>query len=195
VLISADGGASWAAVSSRSTANLNAVAIARSAAAAWAVGDGGLVLRSGDGGRSWAVAHTGGAALRAVKFADDALHGFAAGDSGALLATGDGGATWRALPAASADLRGLSVSDDGSRVVAVGARGLVWRSADGGTSWSQIVSGTSSTLNAVGFFDENPAIGWVVGMGGTVLFTDDGAAHTRALNGPLSGDIYSVEDL
>ncbi len=133
--------------------------------------------------------------MRAIKFAADGMRGIAAGDGGTLLATRDGGLSWRALASAPADLRGLSISETGTRIVAVGAGGLVWRSADEGASWSRIATGTSSTLNAIGFFDENPEIGWAVGAAGTVLYTDDGGEHFAALQSPFASDIYSVEDL
>jgi photosystem II stability/assembly factor-like uncharacterized protein len=159
------------------------------------VGDSGTVLRSADAGRSFSVVRSGGPALRAIRFAEDAAHGFAAGDSGALLASSDGGATWRSLPQARADLHGLSISEDGKRVIAVGAAGLILRSTDSGASWAEIATGTAKGLNAIGFLYENTDVGWVVGDSGTLLYTDDGGAHFRALQSPLAVDLYSVEDL
>jgi photosystem II stability/assembly factor-like uncharacterized protein len=58
-----------------------------------AVGAGGLVWRSSDGGASFARVSGGGADLNAVGFADDAPgQGWAVGAAGTILRTTDGGA-------------------------------------------------------------------------------------------------------
>ncbi|MCZ6574991.1 MAG: YCF48-related protein [Gammaproteobacteria bacterium] len=62
----------------------------------WAVGDGGTVLATTDGGRTWSVRDAGTtAALWSVDFVD-AERGWAVGDGGTVLATTDGGRTWTA---------------------------------------------------------------------------------------------------
>ena len=64
----------------------------------WAVGAGGLVLATLDGGRTWQARESGVAAdLHDVKFFDE-REGWAVGGEGAILHTTDGGATWRAEP-------------------------------------------------------------------------------------------------
>jgi len=77
----------------------------------------------------------------------------------------------------------------------VAAAGLILRSTDSGASWAEIATGTAKGLNAIGFLYENTDVGWVVGDSGTLLYTDDGGAHFRALQSPLAVDLYSVEDL
>ena len=62
----------------------------------WAVGTGGLVLATADGGRTWRAQESGTESdLHDVKFLDG-REGWAVGSEGALLHTTDGGATWRA---------------------------------------------------------------------------------------------------
>ena len=62
----------------------------------WAVGAGGLVLATDDGGRTWQSRESGTESdLRDVKFLDG-REGWAVGGEGTVLHTTDGGATWRA---------------------------------------------------------------------------------------------------
>jgi photosystem II stability/assembly factor-like uncharacterized protein len=171
---------------------LRSVAFASDRSRAWAVGDGGVVLRSSDGGASWTrISAPTKATLRAVRFADDALHGIAVGD--VAIATSDGGASWTALTQPPAALNGLSIS--GPRAVAVGANGLIWRSADSGATWSQVSAPANATLNSIGFASDALQFGWAVGNGGALLVTDDGGAHFRSVATGLTSDIESVEDL
>jgi serine/threonine protein kinase/photosystem II stability/assembly factor-like uncharacterized protein len=55
--------------------------------------DGGALLATTDGGRSWAVQHTADEDLYRVRFAD-ADHGWLAGNRGTLWRTTDGGGHW-----------------------------------------------------------------------------------------------------
>ncbi len=156
---SEDGGATWKAVASNTTQALRAVAITRDHSLALAVGDGGTILSSSDGGKSF----SGGGSYdapstnwRAVKLTSGGKVGYLAGEAGELRVTANGGVSWTDLaraPAACAD----SVTGDGSRVVAVGVSGLIWRSNDQGLTWSEVPSGTANTLNAAGFAEFNNA--------------------------------------
>ena len=102
-----------------------------------AVGRGGTLLISRDGGREWKVQSGGvGADLYGVDFLD-ASRGAACGD-GTLLRTWDGGETWRAIHS------GLSVG--WHRVEMTGANSLVlagwggiFRSLDGGATFATVL--------------------------------------------------------
>jgi photosystem II stability/assembly factor-like uncharacterized protein len=73
---------------------LNAVSFA-DARHGWAVGAGGAVLATADGGRTWRAQDSGTVSdLFDVKFFD-AREGWAVGGDGAAVHTTDGGATWR----------------------------------------------------------------------------------------------------
>ena len=66
----------------------------RNAALGWAVGGGGTLLKTVDGGRKWKKVLSGTSTLlTAVLFVDD-RKGWAVGDAGTLLETPDGGETW-----------------------------------------------------------------------------------------------------
>lgn len=60
----------------------------------WAVGNGGLILKTTDGGSTWPAQTSGTTTnLRSVHFVD-ANTGWAVGGGGLILASTDGGATW-----------------------------------------------------------------------------------------------------
>jgi photosystem II stability/assembly factor-like uncharacterized protein len=95
VVFSDDRGASWSQAAVPVRTDLTAVAFA-TPERGWAVGHGGVVLATSDGGRTWARQRPGAAPEESfldVWFADERT-GFAVGAFGLLCRTGDGGATW-----------------------------------------------------------------------------------------------------
>jgi photosystem II stability/assembly factor-like uncharacterized protein len=77
-----------------SSQRLNAVSFA-DAEAGWAVGAGGAIFATKDGGRTWRPQRSGmGGDLTDVKFLDRA-EGWAVGTEGVVLHTTDGGLNWR----------------------------------------------------------------------------------------------------
>lgn len=80
----------------------------------------------------------------------------------------------------------LNIADSGSRLVAVGERGVVLLSGDHAKSWSSVRTPSERTLSAVAF--ATPLIGVAVGHGGTLLRTEDGGQHWRAIDVDSNGD-------
>jgi len=140
-----------------------------------AVGEGGSILRTSDGGATWEFEESGTTAwLEGVAFVN-ANVGLAVG--GGILRTTDGGFTWTAQTATFLHLRGVSFGD-ASTATAVGDGGRILRTTDGGITWTPQDSGTFSQLFAVSFVDANT--GWAVGFptypGPTIIHTTDGGA-------------------
>ncbi|HEX8502518.1 MAG TPA: YCF48-related protein [Pyrinomonadaceae bacterium] len=82
------------AAARRFSRRLNAVCFV-SPARGWAVGANGIILSTGDGGRTWRPQASGvGDDLFDVKFFDES-EGWAVGSGGTMLHTTDGGATWK----------------------------------------------------------------------------------------------------
>jgi photosystem II stability/assembly factor-like uncharacterized protein len=113
LLQTADGGETWLAAqlvghtpatpststasSSAPSVRFNAVSFA-DARRGWAVGGGGAVFATEDGGRTWRAQASGVSSdLLDVKFFDG-REGVAVGGDGTALHTSDGGKTWRAQP-------------------------------------------------------------------------------------------------
>ncbi len=188
------GGAAWALAGwvtqpSSTSAALAGVALSGSADG-WAVGAGGVVLHTTDGGSAW-VAQTSGVAadLASVTFAD-ADDGWAVGAGGVVLHTTDGGSAWVAQTSGvAADLASVTFADadDGW---AVGAGGVVLHTTDGGSAWVAQTSGVAADLASVTFADADD--GWAVGAGGVVLHTTDGGSAWVAQTSGVAADLASV---
>ena len=94
-----------------------------------AVGSGGTIVYTSDGGDTWTDATTtnvGGTNMYAVSMSD-ASNGVAVGDSGKIVYTSDGGDTWTAATTTNVGgttMRGVSMSD-ANNGVAVGHSGQI----------------------------------------------------------------------
>lgn len=149
--------------------------IASPAQYAWAVGDGGVLHATRNGGSLWGAQTSGtSAGLLDVTFTDG-RNGWAVGFdgyNGAIVATQDGGATWASQNAGTgAVLEGVAFTDP-VHGWAVGAYGAILVTTSGGTYWSPQASGTNTWLYDVAFSD--PQHGWAVGSDGVILATSNG---------------------
>ena len=175
--------------------NLNAVSFV-DASRGWAVGDGGTILATDDGGKTWRAQTSGtNTTLISVHFVD-ASRGWAVGGSigpSTILATDDGGKTWRAQTSGTSQwLRSVHFVD-ASRGWAVGDDGAILATDDGGKTWRAQTSGTKTWLESVHFVDASR--GWVVGgsIGAiTILATDDGGKTWRTQTSGMKAQLTSV---
>jgi len=182
----------------------------------WIAGQAGYVLRTSDGGATWAkTTMSGRVNLNSVSFADS-THGFASGNwwtteyigkAGPLLfSTSDGGATWkksRILPGVNGEMDHV-VAIAADTACAVGATseiqhyGVVVRTTNGGSSWQTQLkqSGRKTTvLTGVDFIDADT--GWASGYGahtghGVVLATSDGGATWLKQTTPQSAWLTQI---
>src|SRR5216684_6752796 len=127
-----------------------------------AVGEGGTIVRTSDGGNTWTLQPSGTVHdLRGVSFVD-AYTGTAVGFSGTILRTADGGETWTQQTSGTLnDLYGVSFVD-ASIGAAVGAAGTILTTTDGGETWTVQASRTTVDLNEVSFV--NARVATVVGF-------------------------------
>jgi photosystem II stability/assembly factor-like uncharacterized protein len=141
----------------------------------WAVGDGGEIYRSLNGGSSWTHSTLGNRTLRDVQATG--LNVVIVGDSGKIWRSQDSGGSWAltVLPGAP-DLRAV-VTVSALEWYAFGAGGTIVKSGDAATTWNPEVSGTAAMLRAARFTD--PQHGWAVGDAGTVLGTVDGVSWAQ----------------
>ncbi len=136
-----------------------------------AVGGGGTILRTTNGGSTWSAVKSGTTqTLYGVAFAD-ASDGWAVGGGGTILRTTNGGSTWSAVKSGTTQtLYGVAFAD-ASNGWAVGNGGTIVHTANG-TTWAAQPSRTTQTLNAVACADASTC--WAVGNKATVLRTTDG---------------------
>jgi photosystem II stability/assembly factor-like uncharacterized protein len=199
VLLSDDGGTTFrqaAAVPVDLT--LTAVTFA-DARQGWAVGHGGTILHTADGGEHWTVQRrdlTVDQPLFSVYFRD-ADTGWAAGLWSLLLATTDGGKTWTKTaltpPAGQkrADLNLLQVFEGRNHKLFIAAeQGMVLSSDDDGKSWQYNKTGSAASLwaGAAG----QGASGIVAGLRGHILRTADDGASWQEVPSPVEASITHV---
>lgn len=141
----------------------------------WAVGDGGAILFTGDGGKKWEGQVSGSqASLWAVHFNSDGQRGWAVGDSGTILATGNAGQTWTPqVSSVDTKLTSVHFNDDGLRGWAVGADGTILSTKDAGQSWDPKRKAFPVDLLSVQFSGDGQR-GLASGSGGLVIRTSDG---------------------
>lgn len=172
------------------TAPLNDVAFL-SRALAWAAGDGGTLLNSADGGRTWDAVDAGTSAdLTGLAFVTP-WNGWAVGAGGTLLHTADG-ATWSAQPSGTgADLHDVTFvgADLG---LAVGDAGTILRATGGGNNWVQVASPVASRLRRVGCADAGPC--HAVGDGGVILASGDRGATWTVQPSGTGADLYGFAE-
>jgi photosystem II stability/assembly factor-like uncharacterized protein len=162
---------------------------------AFAVGYGGKIVETTDGGRTWEQRPSGvDTALYGVRFTDP-QHGWIAGQEGVILHTADGGKTWQQQQSNAIHedtdgskqnlyLFGIHAIDN-DHAWAVGDRSIITSTSDGGKTWRarkaamEVDVGGSESLAAadpifynVRFTDAQN--GWIVGEFGKIMHTSDG---------------------
>lgn len=199
VILSDDGGASYrqaARVPVDFTLTGVAFADARNG---WAVGHGGAVIHSADGGEHWDLQRleTGvDQPLYSVYFRD-AQNGWAAGLWSLLLHTEDGGKSWNQvkLPALEglkrADLNLLKIFAGPDAALYIAAeQGTLFRSGDDGAHWQGVKTGANASLWAGAVSGAGTLI--VGGLGGKLLRSADGGASWQAAAAPAAASITSL---
>ncbi|HUB09086.1 MAG TPA: YCF48-related protein [Myxococcales bacterium] len=179
-------------VISRPTPVWQAVAMPTSTLAV-AVGTGGGVAVSHDGGQTWTWASDSASFttsnLYAVFFLDS-QHGWIAGASGLVLSTTNGGQSWipTTVPGAL-DLHAVYFADASHGFVG-GDYGVLAQSSDGVTWTAANVQFVGNSIRAIG--GVLPGSLYAVGTSGYVLTSPDEGASWYAEAGPANGDLNGV---
>ena len=157
-----------------------------------AVGEYGTILRTTDGGATWA--RRWGSTRKKLLGVDfiDANTGLAVGEGGLILKTTDGGATWVGKTAGfhDGDLYSIAFAD-ADTVVAVGALGgatVFCRSTDGGETWTSAIRYSSSMAPAKSVSFSDAKNGAALAEYGGVYWTNDGGV---TWNGRIAGGDYN----
>ena len=152
----------------------------------WAVGSGGVIAHTTDGGKTWLPQHSGVKDdLRRITFIDED-HGWIAG-RGILLRTENGGQTWQVIKKVVRNFRRISAMQFiNTQEGWLGAdQGQTLHTTDGGVTWKLQKTGTTNQpITALHFV--NSTEGWAITPqrveGGLVLHTIN------------SGDYWEIQD-
>ena len=181
ILRTADGGVSWEAGATPTTATLTGVYFA-DAQQGWAVGHEAIILHTADGGRTWTRQYQGSDLQ--MSFLDvcfiDAQCGFAVGSYGLFLETRDGGRTWveRKVIEEDCHLNRITLAPDGTLYIA-GERGTLLRSTDRGVTWVAIPTPYQGSF--YGILPLGPKQLLVCGLRGTIFRSEDGGDTWQAV--------------
>ena len=184
ILLSDDAGATWRQATQVPTRTTLTAVMFVDPKRGWAVGHGGLVLATRDGGEHWQVQFGRQEAensLFSVWFSDP-LHGIAVGPFGYAIATVDGGRSWSVRPVGEGEdaerhLNGIFAGNHGRLVVAAES-GSVFISDDGGTVWRLITLPYAGSVWGGMRLTDSSLIVW--GMAGHALRSlDNGETWTE----------------
>lgn len=197
---SADAGESWQpAAAPANPGPIYGVDFA-DAATAVAVGEGGTIWRSVDGGLNWAaVAKADGLAdegLNGIEFHADGS-GVIVGDGGMILFSPDKGANWTRVPApVTTRLYGLAFRDARAGM-AVGENGVVLWTRDGGLSWETGSTGFlgEGLLSAAWLNGDTALVHGDSDRAGVIRLTTDRGKTWEALPQPSRWTIWNMKGL
>lgn len=143
----------------------------------WAGSNGGVILKTTDGGSNWTAQFTG----NLYNFWDvhfiDANTGWAVGDYGTIYKTADGGTTWTKVTTTIPGVTLQSVYFADATYGLIAAEGSIYRTVDGGTNWASISGLGGSPINDI--YMVNNSTAWAVGQYGTIYkLTRSGSTWT-----------------
>lgn len=154
--------------------------------------ESGVILKTIDGGQTWAEIFSYHLALRDITFVNDTL-GFACGDSLLILKTTDGGATWNKMqlpytPIIIVPFTSIQFRDAQHGYVCGGKNwenGIAMRTADGGVWWDyQAFYDTEITENVF----INDSTGYLTAFGAVYKTTSDHLVNNLL---DIDGDFFT----
>ncbi|MHB0914199.1 MAG: WD40/YVTN/BNR-like repeat-containing protein [Thermoleophilia bacterium] len=169
----------------------------------WAVGQGGTIIKTTDGGTTWSAQNSGTTYnVTGVDFVDSNT-GWAVGNLGEftsfVIKTTDGGATWN--PQTLSGTFSSAVLEDvdfvsSSRGVTVG-NGKVYYTTNGGATWNQVTNGSgagqvsaSHYLLRVQMVDAS--VGYAVGQTGVIYKTTNGGSQWNLQASGVTSDLKGL---
>lgn len=186
-------------------------------ASGWSVGQYGTILRSEDGGKSWAYQRSNTNRDLMGIFAISSVKGCAVGSAGTIILTQDGGANWKNVESGVAcqynDVTFISPKEG----FIVGEFEIILHTSDGGANWELIHGGEPEeidfskieegeilaedfgmeeevyTLKSIYFLDSQ--LGWAAGEYGLLLKTIDGGKSWLKQNSGTENSLTGIEFL
>ncbi|BAN48053.1 YCF48-related protein [Metapseudomonas resinovorans] len=160
----------------------------------WAVGHGGVLLKTSDAGQTWALQQRleDAPVLLSVWF-ENAQHGIVVGAYGYASETRDGGNSWQRLAVGEEGddyhLNRVFPGPDHSLFIAAEG-GNAYRSLDDGATWQALDTGASGSLWCGTALPDGRVL--LAGMSGRVLLSDDRGDSWREVD---SGSTEAITDI
>jgi photosystem II stability/assembly factor-like uncharacterized protein len=195
--ISVSTNAQWVLQNSGTQLNLNSIFFIN-ANTGWAVGDGGIILKSTNGGSNW-ITQSGGTTdnLYSVHFENSNV-GWIVGEDVRILKSTDGGSSWAAQfanPPVLADLYSVHFRDSNNgwaignyMYSSSGYDSYLINTTNGGTTWQNNFYFMDEKLFSVQFMNNN--LGLVAGS--DVARTSDGGSNWYPVFGSFGDEFYSL---
>ena len=169
----------------------------------WAAGMAGTIIHTDDGGRTWKKQETGTDKDLLDLFFLDASHGWAVGEFGTIIHTSDGGRTWQQQGESQDKIFNDIFFIDNQTGWIAGEFGTILRSRTGGKTWEAITCPDLEAMAVSGDWEKPlPALydiffidaqhGWISGMDGVILMTENGGETWHRIPSGTDKPIYSL---
>jgi hypothetical protein len=152
----------------------------------WMAGSNGKIVRSEDGGTTWAVQPTGVTENLQDLAAWDEERAVAVGNDGIVLTTSDGGETWTRNEVPRSEITNKLIrvrALEGGVAWAVGVFGMILYSEDWGDTWARRSAEVDVAWNDIAFAGDDDV--WVVGEFGGMMHSPDGGSTWKEID-PVS---------
>ncbi len=170
----------------------------------WAAGVRGVIIHTSDGGKTWTAQQSGTENNFMDLFFLDDRHGWAVGEFGTVIHTDNGGKTWTAQMEAQDTIYNDVFFVDTQTGWIVGEFGTILHTGDGGKTWQpqkcqDIVPVIKETDWAIplpalyGIFFKDKNKGWIVGMEGIIIETEDGGKTWSRVDSGTDKPLYNIK--
>jgi len=184
-----DSGGKWEQRETGAPASLRALAFL-DANRGIAVGKGGLIIGTDDGGKTWSKRPSNTTEnLMEISFVGD--QGWVAAYAGKILHTTDGGKTWTEQKTGTRQTLETIYFHDAQHGWAAGWAGTILRTSDGGATWETLKADKATWSVSSIYFKDNQN-GWLVGFAGQILHTKDAGTNWTVQESPVKSVLTSI---
>lgn len=158
----------------------------------WAVGEGGSIIKTTNGGQKWIWYESGVEnTLKTVYSVNNGQRVIAAGDGGIIIISEDAGETWNTLPNGTTDNIWNMQMVTNEIGWMVGERATALKTTDGGLTWlQQPMPHTTLPYWDVSFVDTN--YGYIACNSASILKTTNGGLNWQIQTAGDYRDLYTI---